>query len=792
MRNVHAALLLVVTMAPASPAVVRVEGDERVEAILARVDKNGPATACEAARELLELGANAKGAIKSELPKASPAGRLALAKALIELDEADAARDVLLALAQEKKGEPAVRLVAFQMLGITDFSTDAEVAGVLRGALESELDPALRLHVAKSLYRVSTADRRRCEQEMQKWLDSERPELRVQGALALAEIGSIEKARPVLRQIQRDPTPEGRLAAAYLLIDNNSRVMEAKLRQSRAATPRNGVTPSEDLDLLEEVLEKVLDRHVQGKQFRTAEMREELIEAACDGMLRRLDPHSNFFTQTEHERWNLDLQRDYGGIGAYVEQVGEEKVFTITRPIYSGPAYEAGLRSRDQILKVDGWETTGVKDINDIIARLKGPPDTEVVVTVFRRGWTEAKDVKLQRQRIVIPSVAAEMFPGDIGYVELITFGRATPQEMMDALQKLKQAGMKGLVLDLRENTGGYLEVAQALVGMFCGPNQLVVRTEGPTAQDTQSYMTPALPFYLSDKGKLPMAVLVDGVSASASEILSGCLKHYGRATVVGEHTYGKGSVQTPMAPETREEKFEDLNGNRDWDPGEPYNDRNGNGKWDIGPFLKITTGRYFLPDGTTPDREYDKDGRVVTQKIDGKTYVKGGIHPDVLVEFEQPDLWKEQEFAKLLEKSADRRRATVFHTYLDEQYEKHRDLFIQLAEGDLHDWRRYPEFEAFYDSLQTRLSKEDVRFYLRHYLRERVCDDRKKPFPGQGSFIFGDFEEDRQLQAALRNVLEKLGRKPTDFPEYDSFDVRVVDSGPKDGDGDGATDGGR
>ncbi len=780
-RNVLAALVVAVLAARG--------GDERIESILARAEKSGPDAACGAARELLELGAPAKAALQGGLASASPVGKLALSRALIELEELDPARDALLALAQDRKGSPDVRRVAVELLGISDFSGDETVAKALRGALESEFDPAFKLEVAKALYRVSSADRRRCEQELEKWLDSERAELRIQGALALAEIGSFEKAKPLLQQIQRDPTPEGRLAAAFLQIDKQSRVMEAKLRKQR---PGDGFGPSSDLDLLQEVLEKILERHVQGKQFTPPDMREQLIEAAADGMLRRLDPHSNFFTQAEHERWNLDLQRDYGGIGAYVDQVGEEKVFTITRPIYSGPAYEAGLRSRDQILKVDGWETTGVKDINEIIGRLKGPPGTNVTVSVFRRGWTEPQDFTLPRQRIVIPSVNAELFPGGIGYVELMTFGRETPRETLQAVADLKQAGMKALILDLRENTGGYLEVAQALVGLFCGANKLVVRTEGPLPQDSQPYYTPTLPFYVDDKDKLPMAVLVDAVSASASEILSGCLKHYGRATVVGEHTYGKGSVQTPMAPTTREEKFTDVNGNLEYDAGEPFTDRNGNGKWDVGPFMKITTARYFLPDGTTPDREYDKDGRVVTQKIDGKTYVKGGIHPDVVVDFDQPDFWKEQEYARLVEKSSDRRRATVFHGYLDDHYEANRDVFGKLAEGDRHDWRGYPDFDAFFESLHTKLSKEDIRFYLRHFLRERVCDDRKKPFPGQGSFILGDFEEDRQLQAALKIVLEKLGKKPTDFPEYDSFDAKIVDAGAKDGPATTVTDGGK
>ncbi|MBL8842534.1 MAG: PDZ domain-containing protein [Planctomycetes bacterium] len=768
--------LLVLTVAGFAHA--GATGDERIDAILARAEKAGAAAACDAARELVELGADARAELQGRLAAAPPVSRITLSKALIEFDEAEAARDTLLALVEDAATAAPVRNVAVQMLGISDFSADEKVVKLLRARLDAELDPIAKLIVAKALHGVSSADRPRCAKELERALESERSDVRIQGALALAEIGSIEKAAPILKKLQRDPSPEGRLAVAYLEKDKAARLSEARMR----SRPRGDeYTPSQDLDLLQEILDRLLERHVQGKEYRSPELREALIEAAADGMMRRMDPHSNFFTQEEHERWNLDLQRDYGGIGAYVDQVGEDKVFTITRPIYSGPAYEAGLRSRDQIWKVDGWETTGVKDINEIIGRLKGPAGTPVTITVFRRGWTEAKDMTLQRQRIIIPSVSHDMLPGDLGYIELVTFGRESPDEMVSALLDLKKRGMKGLVLDLRNNTGGFLEVAQILVSLFCGDDKLVVRTEGPTPQDNQTYDTPPLGISFADKEKLPMAVLVNDVSASASEILTGCLKHYGRATVVGTHTYGKGSVQTPMSPLTRYERFTDQNGNGEYDAGERFDDKNGNGKWDIGPYMKITTGRYYLPDGTTPDRQYDTDGRVLTQEIDGKKYIKGGIHPDVLVELREPDLWKEQEFAKLLMKSADRRRSTVFHGYLDDHYEANRDRFLELAAGDGHDVTRYPGFEEFYDSLDTRLAREDVRFYLRHYLRERVCDDRKQTFPGQGYFILGDYQEDNQLQAAIKLVLEKLGKKPSDFKSYESFEAKVVDAARED-----------
>jgi C-terminal peptidase prc len=755
--------------------------DERVDAILARAEKGSANAVCDAARELVELGQAVKPALQSSMRAVGASARLAIGRALLDLDEKDLARDTLLAVAESKETVAATRLIAVQLLGTGDFATDSAVVNLLKGRLDAELDPIAKLAVAKSLYRVSAADKVRCVKEMERALDSERADVRTQAALALAEVGNIEKAVAVLKKLQHDPTPEGRMALAWLEKDKAARQIEARLRNSGKPARGDSFAPTGDLDLLQEVLDKLLERHVAGKDYRAPELREELIEAAADGMMRRMDPHSNFFTQKEHERWNLDLVRDYGGIGAYVDQVGEERVFTITRPIYSGPAYEAGLRSRDQVLKVEGWETTGVKDINEIIARLKGPAGTPVTITVFRRGWPEPKEMTLSRERIVIPSVSWDMLPGNLGYVELVTFARETPKELVEALRDLSQRGMKGLILDLRNNTGGFLEVAQVLVSLFCGEGKLVVRTEGPMPQDNQIYETPPIGISFADPKKLPMATLINDVSASASEILAGCLKHYGRSTLVGTHTYGKGSVQTPMSPKTREESFTDQNGNGDYDAGEPFVDRNGNGKWDIGPYMKITTGRYYLPDGTTPDRQYDTNGVVMTQEIDGKHYIKGGVHPDMLVAFREPDLWKEQEFSKLLMASSDRRRATVFHAYLDQHYDANRDLFVALAEGDGKDSSRYPGFDEFYDSLDTRLGKDDVRGYLRHYLRERVCDDRKRIFPGQGYFILGDYQEDNQLQSAIRRVLEQLGRKPSDIDAYALFDARLVDAGDPD-----------
>src|SRR5262245_17079329 len=230
MRNVLSALVVAVAgFASATSAGAAIGGDERVDAILARAEQAGPTAAASAARELLELGNPAKAALKSKVAGASSVAKLTIGKALIEFDELDDARNALLAVAVDKDAPADARQVAVQMVGIPDYARDETVVKALKHELDTELDPGFKLDVAKALYRVSPDDKRRCEQEMEKWLDSERAELRIQGALALAEIGSIEKAKPVLQEIQRDPTPEGRLASAFLLLDQQSRVMESKL-----------------------------------------------------------------------------------------------------------------------------------------------------------------------------------------------------------------------------------------------------------------------------------------------------------------------------------------------------------------------------------------------------------------------------------------------------------------------------------------------------------------------------------------------------------------------------------
>jgi C-terminal processing protease CtpA/Prc len=313
------------------------------------------------------------------------------------------------------------------------------------------------------------------------------------------------------------------------------------------------------------------------------------------------------------------------------------------RPIYSGPAYEVGLRSGDKVLEVDGWETTGHTS-DEIVLRLKGRPETPVVLKVYRVGFTEPQVITIMRRQIQVPAVNWAMVPGDVGYVELISFSQNLAQELLEG-------------------------------------KKLVVYTEGP-AEDRRNYET--------DEGerpvcRLPLAVLTNNFSASASEITAGALQDHGRAVIIGERSFGKGSVQNLFALRSDPpEPWEDLNRDGNWQEGEPFTDRNKNGTYDVGAHIKLTVARYFLPSGRCPHREFTKDGRLVDPNW--------GVMPDKvidLLENKPEDAWKNAAVFALLKKG-------VFREYVKKNLHEHEELFRQIAEGDEGDPSRYPGFAEF------------------------------------------------------------------------------------------------
>lgn len=774
---------------------------DRVKQLVSAMDAAGtrPHELWNFAREIEELGDQVVEPVKIAARDASDRGKLGCAKVLARLGHNTEANDLLLQVLAASD-DVEIRVAAVELIGSTRDTTRAQS---LRGLLDKAMDPSERVALAKALYAL---DRKSfgmvAKDALRDVLNSDDVDYQYEAALGLAQIGDFEQSQRFLRVIAKEPSERGEMARLYLERYEDLR----RLERGTPAVVETGSQPAKtsSFKFIEEIVGLIQRYHVRGLEVDV----EDLLSAAADGMLQALDPHSTYLSPKELQKWTFDLNPQYGGIGAYVNHV--EDVFTILRPIYSGPAYKMGLRSGDQILKVDDWATAG-KDSDEITGRLKGMPGTTVKVNIYRKGWKEPRDFEIVRERIEIPTVRGELLPGKVGYVVLDTFGEDTGEELSRVLGGLEKEGMTSLILDLRNNSGGYLSTARRVAEKFLPKDRMIVswrgREEANSGREENEYKTTRDGRYSST----PMAVMVNHYSASASEIVAGALQDHKRATVVGERSYGKGSVQNlfhldsrrgePWIDEEREngafddgeefddankngkadmgepfvdlaskngrfdpgEEFTDANKNKTWDEGESYVDanRNGrydgperfvdlnkNGKFDLGPAVKLTIARYYLPSGRSIHKEIDMEGKILEQ---------GGVMPDHEVKPEEVAGWKIEEAQKLVE-------ARAFENYVDTHSTPENEAtFRKLAVFDGFDPSAYPGFEEFYAGLNTQVPRDDIRRWLRTYVQRKVADLR-------GSEFIEDYQSDTQLQRALVEVLRKQDVDPSSIDEYRFF----------------------
>lgn len=304
----------------------------------------------------------------------------------------------------------------------------------------------------------------------------------------------------------------------------------------------------------------------------------EIAQYAIDGMLENLDPHSVFFDAETLKGENESFDASFEGIGISFELLpGEDGADTLSvlNVIPGGPSEEVGLQSGDRIMEVDGRSTIGFSD-DDVRRNLKGPRGTEVSLKVQRHGVDELLEFDIIRDKIPLYTLdAAYMMEGKTGYIRLNRFARTTYNEFMASLRTLKAQGMERLVLDLRGNRGGYMQMAVRISGEFLKEGQLVVSQDGYTEDSKEA-------FYASGNGlweEGPVMVLVDGASASASEIVAGALQDHDRGLIVGQRTFGKGLVQ------------------------KQYLLRDGSA-------LRLTVARYFTPSGRLIQTKYEDGDR--------------------------------------------------------------------------------------------------------------------------------------------------------------------------------------
>jgi carboxyl-terminal processing protease len=344
----------------------------------------------------------------------------------------------------------------------------------------------------------------------------------------------------------------------------------------------------------------------------------ELVYASIHGMLRGLDPHTSFLSREAYAQMREKQQSSFYGLGIWVGLRNGQ--LTVITPIPGTPAHQMGMRAGDIISRIDG-EPTDAMDVDDAISKLKGPKDTTVVVTLVRPGLDEPLDLTVTRAEIPQNTVRhAYMIAPNTGYLSIADFSRSTGGEVARGLEKLRKEGMERLILDLRGNGGGLLDQAIEVADQFVPEGSTIVETRG-RIRSSFSKLTSTGTYQQLD---LPLIVLVNGGSASASEILAGAIQDHDVGLIVGEPTWGKGLVQTV------------------------YNLQHG----DAG--LAITTARYYTPSGRLIQRDYasywdyytsydshttaadleEKNGEeVFYTDLGRKVYGGGGIIPDVQVD---------------------------------------------------------------------------------------------------------------------------------------------------------------
>ncbi|HTP48152.1 MAG TPA: S41 family peptidase [Casimicrobiaceae bacterium] len=348
--------------------------------------------------------------------------------------------------------------------------------------------------------------------------------------------------------------------------------------------PRASI-PYEDLQLFTAVFGKIKSDYVETVPD------DKLIREAINGMVHGLDPHSDFLDEDAFRELQVSTQGKFGGLG--IEVGVEDGIIKVISPIEDTPAFRAGIKSGDLIVKIDDIATRGMP-LSEAVQKMRGAPGTQIVLTVARKDVDAPLSFTITREEINVQSVKSKLLEPGYGYIRIRQFQERTGEDLAKAIKDLyKQGNLQGLVLDVRTDPGGLLPTAVGVSAAFLPKDALVVYTDGRTQEahmrlsaSRENYMRSRGDDYLKDLPpqikSVPMVVLVDGGTASASEIVAGALQDHKRAVVMGTQTFGKGSVQTIV----------------------PLGHNKG---------LKLTTARYYTPSG---------------RSIQAK-----GIEPDILID---------------------------------------------------------------------------------------------------------------------------------------------------------------
>lgn len=334
-------------------------------------------------------------------------------------------------------------------------------------------------------------------------------------------------------------------------------------------------TTYDQLKLLVDVMGIIQENYVEEKDPK------KLLTGAIGGMVRTLDPFSQFMEPESYKEMKTETEGQFGGLGIRISV--KDNWLTVITPIPGTPAYKAGILPDDKIIKIEGKITEGIS-IEDAVKKLRGSPGTKVSITIAREGSKEPLEYSITREIIKIETIKGRMLSGGVAYVRLTEFNASSDKDLDKELTDLQGKGMKSLVFDLRNNPGGLLDTAVGVCKEFINDNKLIVYTQGRRPESRRDYNARGkAPF-----GSLPMILLVNRGSASGSEIVAGAMQDLKRALIIGTTTFGKGSVQSVFPlPE--------------------------------GNALRLTTAKYYTPSGRSIHRNEETG--------------KGGIIPDIAIE---------------------------------------------------------------------------------------------------------------------------------------------------------------
>ncbi len=425
---------------------------------------------------------------------------------------------------------------------------------------------------------------------------------------------------------------------------------------------RNDFEIAKNLDIYATLLQQLNEHYVDG--FNAGELVEESIHA----MLNKLDPYTVYYPESQIEEFKLLTTGQYGGIGALILQ--DDDYVLISEPYEGTPAFKAGLQAGDKIIKVNGVDAKG-KTVSDVSSILKGQPGTNVTLEILPYGKKYTVNKNITREEIKLPNISySGKVSDDIGYIHLSQFTENAAADVKAAFLKLKSQGINSLIIDLRANGGGLLNEAVELVNLFVPKGELIVSTKGKMSNKNQMYYTRNEPIDIN----IPLVVLVDEYSASASEIVAGAIQDLDRGLVVGRRTFGKGLVQNvvPLSYNTR---------------------------------LKVTVSKYYIPSGRCIQK-YDysdkdikgsskeksdsvatafktKNGRIV--------YDYGGVEPDIKIPAEE--------------------HSTILVTMLENKLVFNYANDYKLKHNQLSSIKDFSITDAIYNDFTTYFSSQEVSY---------------------------------------------------------------------------------